>query len=137
MRIDHIGIAVDDIKLAKKKFESVFECRFSKESIVMAQEVKVTFALLENIKIELIQATSSQSPVYPILPHPILTFIKKNGWGLHHISFSVSDIDASLKRLGALGIQTIDSQPTTGAEGMVAFLNPVHFNGLLIELSEV
>ncbi len=137
MRIDHIGIAVDDLELAQKKFETVFQCTFSQENYVKNQSVKVSFAELDNVKIELVQATSSQSPLYPIMPHPILNFLEKNGWGLHHISFAVSDIYATLKQLSSLGFTSIEKEPVNGAHGLVAFLNPTHFNGLLIEISEV
>lgn len=134
MKLHHIGIAVDNIDSAKKIFKKVFNCTFSASSLVKDQAVKVTFSTLGNINFELIQATASSSPIYPMLPHPINNFIKKNGWGIHHIAFEVLDLEKSLENFRILGIDPLYEKPSDGADGKVNFLNPLFFNGLLIEL---
>jgi methylmalonyl-CoA/ethylmalonyl-CoA epimerase len=136
MHLDHIGIAVDDLDKAKTKFEESFNCVFSQPCTVENQAVEVCFATLGPVRIELICATSSQSPMFPILPHPVLSFLKKNGWGVHHISFTVSNLQAALTHFKQLGVSPIYDQVEQGADGLVSFLDPNAFNGLLIELCE-
>ena len=68
---------------------------------------------------------------------PIGKFVSRRGPGIHHICFSVGDLDATLERCRAAGIVLIDQAPRIGAEGKrVAFLHPKSTAGVLIELSE-
>lgn len=136
MKIHHIAIAVDDIDSAKKIFKKAFNCTFTNYSIIKEQAVKVYFFDLGGLNIELIQATSSKSPIFPILPHPIRKFVINNGWGVHHIAFEVSDINSAIDNFKVLGIDPLYTEHCNGADGKTNFLNPVFFNGLLIELVE-
>jgi methylmalonyl-CoA/ethylmalonyl-CoA epimerase len=68
---------------------------------------------------------------------PITRFVAKRGPGIHHICFSVDDLDAMLERCRAAGIQLIDQKPRIGAEGKrIAFLHPKSTGGVLVELSD-
>ena len=68
---------------------------------------------------------------------PIARFLKKRGPGIHHICFSVDDLDATLERCRRAGVQLIDEKPRLGAEGKrIAFLHPGSTGGVLVELSE-
>lgn len=136
MKLDHIGIAVDDLGKAKEKFEKSLKCSFSTPCIVEKQAVEVCFATMGGVKVELIRATSGQSPILPILPHPIVSFLEKNGWGIHHIAFAVPDLKAALTHFKKIGISPVGEEAVDGAEGLVSFLDPNAFNGLLIELCE-
>jgi len=79
--------------------------------------------------VELLEADDPQSP--------IARFIAKRGPGIHHICFSVDDLDATLERCRAAGLQLIDEKPRIGAEGKrIAFLHPRSTGGVLIELSD-
>jgi methylmalonyl-CoA/ethylmalonyl-CoA epimerase len=68
---------------------------------------------------------------------PIAKFLDKRGPGVHHLCFSVDDLDAALDRCRAAGIVLIDETPRMGAEGKrIAFLHPKSTAGILVELSE-
>jgi methylmalonyl-CoA/ethylmalonyl-CoA epimerase len=79
--------------------------------------------------VELLEAEDTNSP--------IARYIAKRGPGIHHICFSVDDLDATLERCRKAGIQLIDEKPRVGAEGKrIAFLHPRSTGGVLIELSD-
>jgi len=79
--------------------------------------------------VELLEADNPASP--------IARFVEKRGPGIHHICFSVDDLDATLDRCRAAGIRLIDQTPRIGAEGKrIAFLHPKSTGGLLVELSD-
>ena len=68
---------------------------------------------------------------------PIARYINRRGAGIHHVCFSVDDLDATLEKCKAAGIKLIDSEPRTGAEGKrIAFIHPSSTGGILVELSE-
>jgi methylmalonyl-CoA/ethylmalonyl-CoA epimerase len=68
---------------------------------------------------------------------PIARYLAKRGPGVHHICFSVDDLDAALERCRKAGIQLIDEEPRIGAEGKrIAFLHPKSTGGVLVELSD-
>lgn len=79
--------------------------------------------------VELLEADDPNSP--------IARFVAKRGPGIHHICFSVDDLDATLERCRKAGLQLIDDKPRIGAEGKrIAFLHPRSTGGVLIELSD-
>jgi methylmalonyl-CoA/ethylmalonyl-CoA epimerase len=79
--------------------------------------------------VELLEADNPASP--------IARFVEKRGPGIHHICFSVDDLDATLDRCRAAGIRLIDQTPRIGAEGKrIAFLHPKSTGGVLVELSD-
>ena len=79
--------------------------------------------------VELLEAADASSP--------IARFVAKRGPGIHHVCFSVDDLDATLERCRAAGIELIDETPRVGAEGKrIAFLHPRSTGGVLVELSD-
>ncbi len=124
--IEHIGIAVRNLDEAIKFYEEVlgFTCYAVEE--VKDQKVKTAFFKIGQTKIELLEATSPDSPIYK--------FIEKRGEGIHHIAFNVDDVKSALTEVGNKGITLIDKQPRKGAEGFnIGFLHPKSTHGLLIE----
>jgi methylmalonyl-CoA/ethylmalonyl-CoA epimerase len=68
---------------------------------------------------------------------PITRFIDKRGPGIHHICFTVDDLDGALARCRASGVRLIDETPRIGAEGKrIAFIHPSSTGGVLVELSD-
>lgn len=125
-KIEHIGIAVKSIEQARKFYEEVLglECYAIEE--VYDQKVKTAFFKVGETKIELLEATSKDSPV--------AKFIEKRGEGLHHIAFAVDDTAKTLKEAREKGIRLIDKEPRKGAEGLsIGFLHPKSTNGVLFE----
>jgi methylmalonyl-CoA/ethylmalonyl-CoA epimerase len=128
-KIEHIGIAVKDLEVSNKLFASLFGEAHYKEEEVLSEGVKTSFFKSGPNKIELLQATSPESP--------IAKFINKKGEGIHHIAFAVSDIKTEMKRLKKEGFVVLNERPKKGADNKwVAFLHPKTTNGVLIELCQ-
>ncbi|MBI2215084.1 MAG: methylmalonyl-CoA epimerase [Acidobacteria bacterium] len=126
-RFDHIGIAVRSIEDA-----ALFRdlgLTVAHVEIVETQNVKTAFIPVGDANLELLEATSGDSP--------IAKFIEKRGEGIHHICLRVDQIDEHLETLKAKGYRLVNESAVPGAHGCrVAFLHPSAGNGVLIELSE-
>jgi methylmalonyl-CoA/ethylmalonyl-CoA epimerase len=128
-KIEHLGIAVRDLKASSKIFEDLLGAAPYKEEEVKSESVITSFFQIGDSKIELLQATSLDSP--------IAKFIEKRGEGIHHIAFAVEDIQAEINRLRDLGYRMIHEKPKPGADGkIIAFLHPGGTNKVLVELCQ-
>ncbi|AFK87170.1 MULTISPECIES: methylmalonyl-CoA epimerase [Thermoanaerobacterium] len=128
-KIDHIGIAVKSIEEASKFYEDVLGQKVAGIETLSSENLKTAFVKIGDVEIELLEATSPDSPV--------AKFIEKKGEGIHHIAFKVDDIEASLEKLKSKGIRLIDEIPKLGAEGSkIAFAHPKSTNGVLLELCQ-
>ena len=127
--IDHIGIAVKNIDEALDFWESSLGLKCTGRETVEEQKVTTAFLPVNESEIELLEATSEESP--------IAKFIEKKGDGVHHIAFRVDDLEACLAELKANGVKLIDETPRKGAGGaMIAFIHPKATGGILLELSQ-
>lgn len=127
--IEHIGIAVKNLEESIKHFEKMLGVECYKIENVEDQKVKTAFFKIGETKIELLEATSEESP--------IAKFIEKKGEGLHHVAFAVNDIQHKLNSMKEKGFNLIDEKPRTGADNLqIAFLHPKSTNGILVELCE-
>lgn len=127
MKINHLGIATNGIEDALKFWEDALGLENIHTEVVEDQKVKVAMLPLGESRIELLEPTSSDSP--------ISKFLEKRGGGIHHIAVEVDDINAALGKLKASGMRLIDESPRIGAEGcLVAFVHPSSANGVLLEL---
>ncbi len=127
-KLDHIGIAVEDLDSAVKIYESL---GFTVDSIdeVPGFGVKVAFLPMESGSVELVQPVEENSAM--------ARYLEKRGQGIHHLCFEVNDIRTELARLEASGVQLVDRVPRQGAHGtLVAFLHPGSTGGVLIELTQ-
>lgn len=128
--IEHIGIAVKSIEDALPYYENVlgFHCYAVEE--VKDQKVKTAFLRVGETKIELLEPTSEDSPVFK--------FMEKRGSGIHHIAFAVEDgVANALEECKNKELLLIDQTPRKGAEGLnIAFLHPKSTQGVLTELCE-
>ncbi|MGQ9818850.1 MAG: methylmalonyl-CoA epimerase [Candidatus Kapaibacteriales bacterium] len=128
-KIDHIGIAVKSIESSLANLKKIFSLFDLHLEVVEEQKVKIASFKVGNVKIELTEPTSEDSPIHK--------FLEKRGEGIHHIAFEVVGIAEELKRLSELNIHLINSVPTLGAHNMqIAFLHPKSTNGVLIEFCE-
>lgn len=128
-KIDHIGIAVKDIKKSLELYEKVLGIKCIGEEVVEEQKVKTAFLPIGDTEIELLESTSDDGP--------IAKFIEKRGEGLQHIAFKVDNIDKKLEELKEKGIRLIDEKARIGAGGSkIAFIHPKSTGGVLIEISE-
>lgn len=128
-KIEHIGIAVKDMKSAVDLYESLLNSPCYKTEEVESEGVMTAFFQAGPNKIELLSATRPDSPVQK--------FIDKRGEGIHHIAFLTDDIYAEISRLKSGGFEMINNEPKKGADGMlIAFLHPKSSHGVLIELCQ-
>lgn len=127
--IEHIGIAVKDLRSAIEFYEKMLGQTCYKIEEIADQKVRTAFFKVGQTKIELLQSTDPEGPIGK--------FIEKKGEGIHHIAFSVEKIEEKLEHASAMGVKLIDIKPRKGAEGLdIAFLHPVSTSGVLIELCE-
>jgi methylmalonyl-CoA/ethylmalonyl-CoA epimerase len=128
-KIEHIGIAVKSIVESNKIYEKLLGVNYYKIEEVKTENVLTSFFKIGDSKIELLEATSPESP--------IAKFIEKKGEGMHHIAFEVDDIEAEMQRLAVEGFQLLNEKPKIGADNkLVCFLHPKGTNGVLIELCQ-
>ena len=127
-KIDHIGIAVTSLATSLPFYAALSGQVPSAIEEVVTESVRVVFFQVGESRIELLEATDSQSP--------IAKFIAKNGrGGIHHLALTVPNIVQKLAELKATGVQLIDETPKKGAHGkLVAFVHPKSTGGVLIEL---
>jgi methylmalonyl-CoA/ethylmalonyl-CoA epimerase len=126
-RVSHIGIAVEALAESLPFFRDVLGLREVK--LDDSDGARIVGLSAGEPLVELLEADDPASP--------IARFVAKRGAGIHHICFSVDDLDAMLERCRAAGIQLIDEKPRIGAEGKrIAFLHPKSTGGVLVELSD-
>ncbi len=128
-KIDHIGVAVANLKEAADAFATILGVKPSEPEEVGEQKVRVVFFDVGGVHIELLEPTCPEST--------IAGFIEKRGQGLHHVAYRVDDIESELNRLTAAGVRLIDATPRCGAHGMkIAFVHPKSSGSVLTELCE-
>lgn len=129
LKIEHIGIAVKDLNQSNALFAKLFGEAHYKTEAVESEGVKTSFFKVGLNKIELLEATNSNSP--------IAKFIEKKGEGIHHIAFDVADIHAEIERLKNEGFVVLNETPKKGADNKwVVFLHPKGTNSVLVELCQ-
>jgi methylmalonyl-CoA/ethylmalonyl-CoA epimerase len=128
-RIDHIGVAVEDIDAAIELYEGSFEMELAHRETVESQGVEAVLLDVGDGHVELLRPLGPDTPVGK--------YMAKNGAGLHHVAYAVGDIDATLEKLSAAGLRLIDSEARVGIRGSrVAFLHPRSTGGVLTEIVE-
>lgn len=128
-KIEHIGIVVKNLEASNALFEKLLGVSHYKIEEVASEGVKTSFFKSGPNKVELLEATTTDSP--------IAKFLEKRGEGIHHIAFAVDDIIAEIERLKNEGFVIINETPKKGADNkLVAFLHPKGTNGVLVELCQ-
>ena len=128
-KIEHIGIAVKDLKSSERIFSGLFGKKPYKRENVSSEGVTTSFFKAGPNKIELLEATDENSP--------IARFLSKNREGIHHIAFEVDDIESEMIRLEKEGFVLLNDKPKKGADNkLVCFIHPKTANGVLIELCQ-
>lgn len=129
MKIEHLGIAVKDLKAANALYTTLLGRSPYKQEEVESEHVLTSFFQTGDSKIELLAATSPDSA--------IAKYIEKRGEGIHHVAFRVDDIEVEMTRLREQGFRLLNEQPKRGADNMlVCFVHPKSANGVLVELCQ-
>ncbi|RRQ50091.1 methylmalonyl-CoA epimerase [Maribacter algicola] len=128
-KIEHLGIAVKNLKDSNVLFEKLLGEGPYKEEEVASEGVRTSFFKTGPNKIELLESLNEEGP--------IAKFLTKKGEGIHHIAFEVEDIIAEMERLKKEGFQVLGDAPKKGADNKwVVFVHPKSTNGVLIELCQ-
>ena len=128
-KIEHIGIAVQNIEASNKLFAKIFGKPPFKSEKVKSEGVVTSFFEIGDSKIELVAATTEESPIFKCL--------EKRGEGMHHVAFAVEDIEKEMTRLKQEGIRLLNESPKAGADNkIICFLHPQDTNGVLVELCQ-
>ena len=126
-KIEHIGIAVKDLGVANALYAKMLGALPYKSEKVDSEGVTTSFFKVGDTKIELLEATSAESP--------IAKFIAKRGEGMHHIAYEVDDIRMEMGRMKAEGFRLLSEEPKKGADNkLVCFIHPKSAGGVLVEL---
>ncbi|PSR21147.1 MAG: methylmalonyl-CoA epimerase [Sulfobacillus acidophilus] len=128
MKLDHIGVAVEDLDASLSAYQALGLPSSHRET-VPDDQVEVAFVPFSGGRFELLQPHGVDTPVG--------RFLAKRGPGMHHVALAVDDIRMELQRLRDAGVRLIDAEPRRGAEGTwVAFVHPAATGGVLLELVE-
>ena len=129
VNLDHVAVAVRDLDAALAGYRDRYGVQPLYREIVAAQGVEEAMIPLGGSFLQLLQALDDDTPVG--------RFVAKHGEGLHHVAFTVPDIDAALDHLRGQGARLVDVYPRTGGRGSrIAFVHPGDLTGTLIELVE-
>jgi methylmalonyl-CoA epimerase len=127
--LDHVGIAVSDLRASLAFFRDVLGLHVEMSEEITSQQVRAHFLSTGQSTLEVLEPTAPESP--------IARYLDKRGPGLHHVALRVDDIDQALAHLKARGIRLIDERARPGAEGaLVAFIHPSAAHGVLVELKQ-
>lgn len=129
LKLDHIGIAVKNLALAREVYGTLMNEEPYKKETVPSEKVTTLFFKAGDTKIELLESVDPDSP--------IRKFIEKKGEGIHHIAFEVQDIHEAIRDLKKKGFRFVDEKPKKGADQkLIVFLYPKNTHGVLIELCQ-
>ena len=127
--LDHIAIAVPDLKESIKRFMEDFGLKYKGSEDVEGEKTSTAFFPLSATSIELVHPLNGEGP--------IAKYLEKKGGGLHHLCFRTDDIEADVSRLKSKGYQFLSESTQDGAHGCkVIFVHPRSCDGVLIELSQ-
>ena len=128
-RIDHIGVATDDLDAAVALYEGTLGMPVAHRETVESQGVEAVLLSVGDGHVELLRPLGPDTPIG--------RYLDNRGPGLHHVAYAVEDIDGVLSKLKQAGIQMIDSQPRIGIrQSRVAFVHPHSTGGVLTEIVE-
>jgi methylmalonyl-CoA/ethylmalonyl-CoA epimerase len=128
-RIDHVGVAVEDLDAAIALYEGKLGMPLAHRETVEEQGVEAVLLDIGEGHVELLRPLGPETAVGK--------YLERKGPGLHHVAYAVGDIDATLRALAGAGLELIDSEPRVGIrESRVAFLHPRSTGGVLTEIVE-
>lgn len=127
--IEHIGIAINNLDTDAPFWKHILNIPHRSTEVVEDQGVTTDIYDTGQGKVELLEATGSDTPIGK--------YLKNKGTGVHHVCFEVDDISKAIKELKEYNIQVLTDESSIGAEGYkVVFIHPKSAGGVLVELAE-
>ena len=127
-KIEHIGIAIDNVGSSMAVFDKLLNKKPYKSELVSSEGVKTHFYQVGDTKVELLETINESSP--------ISKFLSKKGQGMHHLALHVEDIHEELARLTNLGFEAIGDIKQGADNKLICFFHPKSTGGILIELCQ-
>jgi len=127
-KLDHISIAVPNLELASKFYKETFECEVSDPIDIPKQKMRIAYVILSNVKIELMEPTSSDSAV--------TNFLERNpSGGIHHFCLTTPNTVTAASSARLRNIRVI-SEGLSHNKKDLFFMHPKDSLGCLIEIEE-
>ena len=129
--IDHVGVAVPDLDVAKELYETAFGMRLVHEEVNEEQGVREAMMAVG-------ESGSCVQLLAPLTPEStIARFIDRSGPGVQQVAYRVEDVEAASTVLRQRGMRLLYDAPRRGTAGSrVNFVHPKDAGGVLIELVE-
>ncbi len=129
MKLNHIGIAVEDMEAARRLYGEVMGFKVGEPEHLVDRGLMVCFVDVGGANVELLYPTDPESAVGK--------FLAKKGPGIHHLCYEVDDVQAKLDSLKASGVRLLNETPMPGAHNtLVAFVHPKSVGGVLTEFCQ-
>ncbi len=128
MRVDHIAIAVNNVKEALKNYQNILNIEKIDIEEVPNEKVRVVMLKLEDSRIELMEPMTDDSP--------ISKFLKDKGEGIHHIAITADNIEDDVDRAKKNGTRFLGEIRSGSYGRKITFIHPKSLNGVLTELCQ-
>jgi methylmalonyl-CoA/ethylmalonyl-CoA epimerase len=132
--IDHVGVAVRDLEIAKKWYHDnlgmiVVHEEVNEDQGIVEAMLSVRGAAVGSAALQLMAPIDDSSA--------IAKFLDKRGPGVQQLAYRTSDLDTLSQRLRDQGVRLIYEHPRRGtANSRINFIHPKDGGGVLIELVE-
>ena len=127
MKMHHIGIVMTSMEKAERFMEK-FGLETDYVEYVEAYKADCLFT----------KHRPDETPLELVIPKEgVLTEYNKGKGGIHHIAFSVDDVEAVKKQYEEQGLMMLEKTAVEGAGGIIVnFLRPRFGEGILVEFVE-
>lgn len=124
-KLDHVGVAVNDLAAARAFWENTMGARFMYEWENPHAGYKLVELDLDGLTVELLEPLGEDSF--------LRKFIDQRGEGMHHLTFAVADVKRKAAELKTRGVRVVDEHEFSPAS-YECFISPRSSHGVLIQL---
>jgi methylmalonyl-CoA/ethylmalonyl-CoA epimerase len=126
--LDHLAVVVSDTEEALEVWRDRFGFPVLFSEVVNGETVKLTHLDLGNTHLQLVEPLVEDAP--------LMSWLKENGAGLHHLCIKVDDVVLASEEMQDAGLEPGEPQPREGSQGQRAlFLDPESTGGVRVEIT--